>query len=102
MRPSAFLLKPSKALQSLRVALVYRRDSGHVYAAIYLCPPYLSVWSGQIHVMSACVYPHSLIVGQQDTFVLSFLMLDEDTHLFSQVINRFVELFVDAISQTCD
>jgi hypothetical protein len=47
-------------------------------------------------------HSHSLAVCQQNTFVLFFLMLDEDSHLFSQVIDRLVELFVDAVSQACD
>jgi hypothetical protein len=47
-------------------------------------------------------HSHLLSVGQQDTFVLFFLMLDKDSHLFSQVIDRFVELFVDAVSQRGD
>jgi hypothetical protein len=47
-------------------------------------------------------YSHPLAVGQQDTFALFFLMLHKDSHLFSQVIDRLVELFVDAISQTGD
>ena len=47
-------------------------------------------------------YSHPLAVGQQDTFVPFFLMLNEDSHLFSQVINRFVQLLIDTISQTCD
>jgi hypothetical protein len=47
-------------------------------------------------------HSHPLSVGQQDTFVLFFLMLDEDSHLFSQVIDRLVEFFVGAVSQTGD
>lgn len=47
-------------------------------------------------------HSHPLSVGQRNTFVPSFLMLDENSHLFSQVIDRLVELFVDALGQTCD
>jgi hypothetical protein len=36
---------------------------------------------------------HPLPVGQQDVFVLFFLTLYKDSHLFSQVIDRLVELF---------
>ena len=46
--------------------------------------------------------PHSLAVVQQNPVILLFLMLQKDSHLFSQVIDRFVQLLVDAISQTCD
>jgi hypothetical protein len=35
-------------------------------------------------------HPHPLAFGQQNAFVLFFLMLYKDSHLFSQVINRFV------------
>jgi hypothetical protein len=47
-------------------------------------------------------HAHPLSVGQQDTFVLFFLMLHKDSHLFSQVIDCLVELFVGAVSQTGD
>ena len=47
-------------------------------------------------------HPHPLAVGQQNTFVLFFLMLDKDSHLFSQVIDRFVQTPVDTIGQACD
>lgn len=35
---------------------------------------------------------HPLIIGQQNPFVLLFLLLHEDPNLLSKVVNRFVEL----------
>jgi len=44
--------------------------------------------------------PRSLAVAQKNPFILLFLMLQKDSRLSSQVIDRFVQLLVDAISQT--
>ena len=35
---------------------------------------------------------------QPNTFVLFFLMLHKDSHLFSEIVNRLVEFFVDTVS----
>lgn len=44
-------------------------------------------------------HPHPLAVVQSNTFILLFLMLHKDSHLFSEIVNGFVEFFIDATGQ---
>jgi len=42
-------------------------------------------------------HPHSLLIGEQNPFVLFFLLFNQYPDLFSEIINRLVELFVNAV-----
>lgn len=46
--------------------------------------------------------PHPLLIGEQNSFILFFLLLNQYTNLFFQVVNCLEKLFVNAISDTTD
>jgi len=47
-------------------------------------------------------HSHPLTIGQQNSFVLFFLLLHEYADLFTKAVNGFVEFFIDAICKISD